>query len=192
MAAVAATDRQAVPPRARQAVAASAAAAPAPVAGSCALAGVLAMRRLRRVARRDADRGTRRAAGRPHDRARARPPVDGEVLALVDGLRGQNILRSDLDDVAASGCCRRPGSRARRSAACCRRRWRSTVHERRPMGIGRIGTALYLIDATRRGHRRVRARLRRPRSADRRRAGGGAPGRRGDRRRARAPSLPAA
>ena len=55
------------------------------------------------------------------------------------------------------------------------------------MGIGRLGTAMYLVDAQGRDRRRVRAGLRRHRPADHRRPGGVAAGRRLDRRRARAP-----
>jgi cell division protein FtsQ len=69
----------------------------------------------------------------------------GEVLALVDGLRGQNILLVHLDPwrerLLASPWV---------EDATLRRVLPSTleivVHERRPMGVGRIGTALYLID----------------------------------------------
>ena len=69
----------------------------------------------------------------------------GEVLALVDGLRGQNILAVKLDDwqqkLLASPWV---------ESATIRRVLPSTVEisiaERRPMGIGRLGTALYLID----------------------------------------------
>ena len=77
---------------------------------------------------------------RGHERLSA-----GEVLALVDGLRGQNILTVRLDQwrqrLLASPWV---------DAATIRRVLPSTVeitvHERRPMGIGRIGTSLYLID----------------------------------------------
>lgn len=70
----------------------------------------------------------------------------GEILALVDGLRGQNIVTVGLDVWQA---------RLRTSpwvdAATLRRVLPSTVeirvHERRPVGIGRMGTALYLVDA---------------------------------------------
>ena len=70
----------------------------------------------------------------------------GEVLSLVDGLRGQNILMVSLD----------PWRERLRSSpwvedATIRRVLPSTleinVRERKPMGIGRIGTSLYLIDA---------------------------------------------
>lgn len=78
---------------------------------------------------------------RGHERLSA-----GEVLALVDGLRGQNVLLVRLDPwrerLLASPWV---------EDATIRRVLPSTleisVRERRPMGIGRIGTALYLIDA---------------------------------------------
>lgn len=77
---------------------------------------------------------------RGHERLSA-----GEVLALVDGLRGQNILTVRLDDWR-----RRLLASPWVDGATIRRVLPSTVeitvHERRPMGIGRIGTALYLID----------------------------------------------
>jgi len=71
----------------------------------------------------------------------------GEVLALIEGLRGQNILTVDLDEwqqkLLASPWV---------ESATIRRLLPSTVeitvHERRPMGIGRLATTLYLIDAT--------------------------------------------
>ena len=79
---------------------------------------------------------------RGHERLSA-----GEVLALVDGLRGQNILTVRLDDWR-----RRLLASPWVDGATIRRVLPSTVeitvHERRPMGIGRIGTALYLIDGT--------------------------------------------
>lgn len=69
----------------------------------------------------------------------------GEVLALVDGLRGQNILGVSLeewqDKLLSSPWV---------ESATIRRVLPSTleinVRERRPMGIGRIGTTMYLID----------------------------------------------
>jgi cell division protein FtsQ len=70
----------------------------------------------------------------------------GEVLAVVAGLRGQNILLADLD-----------GQRARLAEspwvarASLRRVLPSTVEveitERVPMGLGRLGGRLYLVDA---------------------------------------------
>lgn len=69
----------------------------------------------------------------------------GEVLALVDGLRGQNILAVSLDEWQQKLL-----SSPWVESATIRRVLPSTVeitvHERRPMGIGRIGTAMYLID----------------------------------------------
>jgi cell division protein FtsQ len=69
----------------------------------------------------------------------------GEVLALVEGLRGQNILAARLDrwqqKLLSSPWVER---------ATIRRVLPSTVEisieERRPMGIGRIGTTMYLVD----------------------------------------------
>lgn len=79
---------------------------------------------------------------RGHERLSA-----GEVLALVDGLRGQNILLVHLDDwrqrLLASPWV--DGATLRRLLPST---VEITVHERRPMGIGRIGAALYLIDGT--------------------------------------------
>lgn len=70
----------------------------------------------------------------------------GEVLALVDGLRGQNILSVSLGQWQT-----RLLSSPWVESATIRRLLPSTVEiavrERRPMGIGRIGSALYLIDA---------------------------------------------
>lgn len=78
---------------------------------------------------------------RGHERLSA-----GEVLALVAGLRGQNILAADLDrwqDTLLSS----PWV----ESATVRRVLPSTVEiavrERRPMGVGRIGTAMYLVDS---------------------------------------------
>ena len=77
---------------------------------------------------------------RGHERLSA-----GEVLALVDGLRGQNILAVDLDVWQ-----RKLLSSPWVESATIRRVLPSTVeitvHERRPMGIGRLGTAMYLVD----------------------------------------------
>ena len=69
----------------------------------------------------------------------------GEVLALVEGLRGQNILAVDLD-----AWQQKLLSSPWVESATIRRVLPSTleitVHERQPMGIGRLGTAMYLID----------------------------------------------
>jgi cell division protein FtsQ len=70
----------------------------------------------------------------------------GEVLALVEGLRGRNIIGVDLDDWQ-----QRLLSSPWVEKATLRRVLPSTievtVRERRPIAIGRIGSALYLIDA---------------------------------------------
>jgi len=69
----------------------------------------------------------------------------GEVLSLVEGLRGQNILAVKLDEWQT-----RLLTSPWVESATIRRVLPSTleitVHERRPMGIGRLGTAMYLID----------------------------------------------
>jgi cell division protein FtsQ len=69
----------------------------------------------------------------------------GEVLALVEGLRGENILTAKLDHWQ-----RKLLSTPWVESATIRRVLPSTVEitirERRPMGIGRIGMAMYLID----------------------------------------------
>jgi cell division protein FtsQ len=69
----------------------------------------------------------------------------GEVLALVDELRGQNILTVRIGDWR-----QRVLTSPWVEDASIRRVLPSTleitVKERRPMGIGRIGTALYLVD----------------------------------------------
>ena len=70
----------------------------------------------------------------------------GEVLALVEGLRGENILAVDLDQWQEKLL-----SSPWVESATIRRVLPSTVEitvrERRPMGIARIGTAMYLVDA---------------------------------------------
>jgi len=69
----------------------------------------------------------------------------GEVLALIAGLRGQNILAVSLDEWQQKLL-----SSPWVESATIRRVLPSTVEitvqERQPMGIGRIGTAMYLID----------------------------------------------
>ena len=79
---------------------------------------------------------------RGHERLAA-----GEVLALVGGLRGQNILAVQLD-----GWQEKLLSSPWVERATIRRVLPSTVEvnirERRPMGIGRIGVALYLVDGS--------------------------------------------
>jgi cell division protein FtsQ len=69
----------------------------------------------------------------------------GEVLALLEGLEGSNMVSIDLDDWRA----RLLGSPWVADAAL-RRVLPHTVDvivsERAPMGIGRLGTSLYLLD----------------------------------------------
>ena len=73
----------------------------------------------------------------------------GEVAGLVELLRGENLLVADLDagreSLLASGWVR---------DAVLRRVLPSALHvkldERRPVGVGRIGSRLYLVDST--GH----------------------------------------
>lgn len=68
-----------------------------------------------------------------------------DVLALVDGLRGQNIFRADLD-AARRRLLESPWV----ADAVLRRRLPASVDvaivERRPMGIGRLASRLFLID----------------------------------------------
>jgi len=69
----------------------------------------------------------------------------GEVLALVEGLRGQNILAVDLEEwqqkLLSSPWVERATIRRVLPSTL-----EITVVERRPMGIGRLGTAMYLVD----------------------------------------------
>jgi cell division septal protein FtsQ len=69
----------------------------------------------------------------------------GEVRAIVDGLRGGNILTADL-----SGYRRRLMESPWVADVAIRRVLPSTVEvfvsERRPMGLCRLGSALYLVD----------------------------------------------
>jgi cell division protein FtsQ len=69
----------------------------------------------------------------------------GEVIALMDGLRGQNMLTADLE-----GWRKRLKSSPWVADAAIRRVLPGTVAvvvlERDPIGIGRIGDDLYLID----------------------------------------------
>ena len=70
---------------------------------------------------------------------------NGEVLALVEGLRGENILTMSLDEWRANVMNSRWVA-----DALLRRTLPSTVditvHERSPLGIGRINGSLYLVD----------------------------------------------
>ncbi|MBE3132250.1 MAG: FtsQ-type POTRA domain-containing protein, partial [Acidobacteria bacterium] len=69
----------------------------------------------------------------------------GEVLALVDDLKGQSILAADLAEWRSRVC---ESSWVR--DATLRRSLPSTIEitivERRPMAIGRLGSELFLID----------------------------------------------
>lgn len=69
----------------------------------------------------------------------------GEVLALVDGMRGENILGVDLDEWRD-----RLLSSPWVLDATLRRvlpsRVEVVIEERQPMGIGRLGQTLYLVD----------------------------------------------
>lgn len=69
----------------------------------------------------------------------------GEVLSLMDGLRGQNIFVANLDTwrtrLLESAWVRDATLRRVLPATI-----EITVTERQPMGIGRIGTELYLVD----------------------------------------------
>jgi len=71
----------------------------------------------------------------------------GEVFALVDGLRGQNILTIGISEwqqrLLASPWVERATIRRVLPATL-----EITIAERVPMGIGRIGSSLYLIDAS--------------------------------------------
>lgn len=69
----------------------------------------------------------------------------GDVLALVDGLRGQNIVRVGLDDyrrrlLASPWVADATLSRSLPATVAVR------VVERRPMAIGRVGEELFLVD----------------------------------------------
>jgi cell division septal protein FtsQ len=70
---------------------------------------------------------------------------DGEVLALVEGLRGRSILAVDLEEWRRALL-----SSAWVADASLRRTLPATVEvailERAPLGIGRINGALYLVD----------------------------------------------
>lgn len=69
----------------------------------------------------------------------------GEVLALIDGMRGENILRADLDlwrERLLSSSWVEDATLRRILPA----RVEVVIRERRPMGVGRLGKALYLVD----------------------------------------------
>ena len=69
----------------------------------------------------------------------------GEILSIVDGLRGQNIVSVDLEAwrsrLLASPWVADASIRRQLPA-----RIEIAIRERRPMGIGRLGRTLYLVD----------------------------------------------
>lgn len=69
----------------------------------------------------------------------------GEVLSLVEGLRGQNILGISLDEWQ-NKLLTSPWVESATIRRVLPATLEITVHERRPMGIGRIGATMYLID----------------------------------------------
>jgi cell division protein FtsQ len=69
----------------------------------------------------------------------------GEVLALIGGLRGQNILSVDLETWQEK-LLTSPWVESATIRRLLPSTLEVTVHEREPMGIGRIGTAMYLVD----------------------------------------------
>jgi cell division protein FtsQ len=69
----------------------------------------------------------------------------GEVLALVEGLRGQNILSVALDEWQHK-LLQSPWVENATIRRLLPSTLEITIQERRPMGIGRIGMATYLID----------------------------------------------
>ena len=69
----------------------------------------------------------------------------GEVLSLVEGLRGQNILGVSLDEWQ-NKLLTSPWVESATIRRVLPSTLEITVRERRPMGIGRIGTTMYLID----------------------------------------------
>ena len=92
----------------------------------------------------------------------------GEVRAIVDGLKGQNILTVELAEWR-----RRLMASPWVEEATLRRMLPSRVdvaiRERRPLGIGRVAGTLYLVDAHGVVIDEVRPEVRRFRSADHRR-----------------------
>ncbi|MFP5378732.1 MAG: cell division protein FtsQ/DivIB [Vicinamibacteria bacterium] len=69
----------------------------------------------------------------------------GEVLALVDGMRGENILGVDLDRWRER-LLSSPWVLDAKLRRVLPSRVEVAIEERRPMGIGRLGQALYLVD----------------------------------------------
>jgi cell division protein FtsQ len=72
---------------------------------------------------------------------------NGEVLALVDGLRGENILTIDLDDWQARVMAS-PWVEEAQLHRVLPARIDIALRERRPIGLARLRGALYLIDHT--------------------------------------------
>jgi cell division protein FtsQ len=70
----------------------------------------------------------------------------GEVLALVDGLRGEHILAVDLDNWQ-SRLLASPWVEAAHLRRLLPSRVDIQVRERRPIGIARLAGSLYLVDA---------------------------------------------
>lgn len=71
----------------------------------------------------------------------------GEVLALLDGLRGRNILTIDLAEWQ-SRLLASPWVQSAHVRRVLPARIDVELRERHPMGIGRLSGALYLVDAT--------------------------------------------
>jgi cell division protein FtsQ len=71
----------------------------------------------------------------------------GEVLSLVEGLRGQNILAVKLDEWQQK-LLSSPWVESATIRRVLPATLEITIHERQPMGIGRLGSSMYLIDAT--------------------------------------------
>lgn len=70
----------------------------------------------------------------------------GEVLALVDGLRGKNILTVDLDEWQ-SRLLASPWVEHAHLRRMLPSRIDIVIRERRPIGVARLAGAMYLVDA---------------------------------------------
>ena len=169
---VAAPSGQAVPPRARQP--GTQAAADAVVAHGGDRRGRVALSastRLSRAARLRADGAG--ADGHAHHGQRQRSGCRGAKCWRCSTACAARTWSRSTSKPGGRSCWRRRGSPTRRSAACFPARSSVVIAERQPIGIGRIGDGLYLIDRSGRRHRRVRPELRRARPADHRRPVGG-------------------
>lgn len=71
----------------------------------------------------------------------------GEVVALVEGLRGENILTVDLDDWQ-SRLLASPWVEEAQLRRVLPSRIDVTVRERRPIGVARLSGSLYLVDGS--------------------------------------------